>query len=384
MRAPSVLASLRPGRGRGVPIGRRMLAHDRTRLALTVAGVAVVVALVLFLLTVHEGAREEANAYVASRPVDVWVSRAGATNLVRSASFLPASLGRGLETLPGVARATPLLRGIATAEITGEPVTFFLLGVDPDDPATRPDRASGRASPAPGEVVVDRVLARRHGLDVGDTLRIAGEPFRVAGLSEGTNAVVTSLLFATLEDARRVLGLEDVTSHYLVRAEPGVPAAVVADTLSRRFDELSAVVADRFVAANLREIESGVLPLLGAVTAFGTLAAAAVLSLLLYGGVVERRADYAVLKAIGADQRRVAGLVLRQAALAVAAGVVAGGLLYAIAAPLFRLAVPEVAYGFAVWMGAAIGAGAAALGLVAAWLPVRRLRSIWPGEAFRP
>lgn len=361
-----------------------MLAHDRARLAVTVAGVAIVVALVLFLQTVYQGAREEANAYVASRPVDVWVSHAGATNLVRSASFVPASLGAGLETLPGVARASPLLRGIASAEIDGEPVTFFLLGIDPDAPATRPDVATGRASPAPGEVVVDRVLARRHGLSVGDTLRLLGEPFRVAGLGEGTNALVTSLLFATLADARRLLGLEDVVSHFLVEAEPGVPADVVADTLTRRFDELSSVVAERFVLANMREIESGVVPLLWAVATFGALAGGALLTLLLYGGVVERRADYAVLKAIGASQRQVDGLVLRQAALAVAAGLAAGALLFAVAAPLFQRLVPEIAYGFAPWIGWATAGVAALLGLAAAWLPIRRLRSIWPGEAFRP
>lgn len=367
-----------------VPLGRRMLAHDRTRFSLTVGGVAVVVALVLFLQTVYQGARQEANAYVASRPVDVWVSHGGATNLVRSASFLPQSLGPGLEILPGVERASPLLRGIASAEIEGDPVTFFLLGIDPDAPATRPNVAAGRASPAPGAVVVDRVLARRHGLSVGDTIRLLGEPFRVAGLGEGTNALVTSFMFATVEDAQRLLGLEDVVSHFLIEAEPGVPAEVVADTLARRFDELSSVVAERFVLANLREIESGVVPLLWAVAIFGALVGGAVLTLLLYAGVVERRADYAVLKAIGASQRQVDGLVLRQAALAVTAGLAAGALLFAVAAPLFQRLVPEIAYGFAPWIGGATVGLAALLGLFAAWLPIRRLRSIWPGEAFRP
>ncbi len=361
-----------------------MLVDDRTRFSVTVAGVAIVVALVLFLFAIYQGAREEANAYVASRPVDVWVSRHSTTNLLRSASFLPENLGRGLEILPGIERATPLLRGIGSADMNGQPVTFFLLGIDPSAPATRPTVSAGRATPGPGEVVIDRVFARKHHLGVGDTLAVQGEPFRVAGISEGTNAVVVQFVFTTIADAQRLLGLEGAVSHFLVEAERGVPAEVVADSLGRRFDELSSVPAERFVGANQREIESGVVPLLWAVAVFGALAGGALLTLLLFGGVVEQRADYAVLKAIGASQRQVDGLVLRQAALAVAAGLAAGGLLFALAAPLFQHLVPEIAYGFAPWIAWTTAGAAALLGLAAAWLPIRRLRTIWPGEAFRP
>jgi len=367
-----------------LPLARRLLARDRARLALTVLGVALTVALVLFLLTVYQGAREEANAYVASRPVDVWVSHRSATSLVRSASFLPADLGRGLETLPGVRRASPLLRGLVAATVGGEPVTLFLLGVHPDAPATRPETAAGRPSPGPGELVVDRAFAARYGLGVGDTVAFGDDGYRVAGLSRGTNAIVVHVAFATLPDAQRLLGLEGVVSHFLVEADPGVPAAVVADTLAARFDELSSVPAEHFALANLREIESGILPLLASVAAFGALAGGAVLALLLYGAVAERRVDYAVLKAIGAGERQVTALVLRQAALAVGAGLAGGALLLVLSAPLFRRLVPEIAFGFAPWIAVVTVGGATLLGLAAAWLPVRRLRRVWPAEAFRP
>lgn len=367
-----------------VPLARRMLARDRARLALTVAGVAVTVALVLFLLTVYQGAREEANAYVASRPVDVWVSHRSATSLVRSASFLPEDLGRGLETLPGVERATPLLRGLVAATAGGEPVTLFLLGVDPAAPATRPEAAAGRDAPRAGELVVDRAFAARYGLGVGDTVRFGDEGFRVAGLSRGTNALVVHVAFATLGDAQRLLGLDGVVSHFLVEADPGIPASVVADTLTRRFEELSSVPADRFVLANLREIEQGILPLLGAVATFGALAGAAFLALLLYGGVAERQVDYAVLKAIGASERQVSALVLRQAGLAVLSGLVAGAFLFLLATPVFHRLVPEITFGLAPWIVATTAGTAVVLGLAAAWLPIRRLRRVWPAEAFRP
>lgn len=369
---------------RRVPLARRMLARDRARFSLTVAGVGVAVALVLFLFTVYQGALDEGDAYVASRPVDVWVSNRSSTSLVRSGSFLPASLGIGLETLPGVRRAAPLLRGIATTQIDGEPTTLFLLGIDPGEPVTRPDVVAGRADPGPGEVVVDRALARRHDLEVGDTLRLQEEPFRVAGLSRRTNLVVAGLVFVPLPDAQRLLGLEGAVSHFLVQADPGVPPAVVADTLAERFDELSAVTAARFVRANRLEIRNGVVPLLRAVTLFGALAGCAALTLLLYGGVVERRVDYAVLKAIGARQRDLVRLVLAQAAWAVLAGLAAGVALYGLLAPAFARLVPEIAYGFAPWIAWGTALAAAALGLAAAWLPIHRLRSVWPGEAFRP
>lgn len=367
-----------------VPLGRRMLWGDRARFFVTAAGVGVVVALLLFLFTVYEGAQAEAIGYVSTRPVDAWVSHRNSTNLVRSVSYLPEDLGLGLETVPGVARASPLLRVIASTRIRGEQATFFIFGIDPASPVTRPEVVAGSAAPGDGELLLDRAFARKHRLGIGDTVRVQDRSFRVAGLSAGTNALVTHFGFSTLDDGQRLLGFDNVASYFLVEAEPGVAPEVVTDSLRRRFDEVNVFTAEQFVRNNVDEMRSGVLPLLWSVTAFGTAAGAAVLTLLLYGAVLERRADYALLKAIGAGHRWIDGLILRQALLVVGGGLAAGVVIFGASAVVFRRLIPEITFGVAPWVVLSTAGVALVLGLAAAWLPIHRLRRVYPGEVFRP
>ncbi len=367
-----------------LPVARRLLRRDSVRTGVTVVGVGVAVALPLLLFAVYDGARTEGNAWVASRPAAAWVMHPNSRNLVRSVSYLQADLGVGLETAPGVMRAAPLLRVIASTTVADQQVTFFVLGIDPNEPMTRPEVVEGRATPAPGELLLDRGLARRHGLVVGDSLGIQRLRFRIAGLTTGTNAVVTSFGFATLADAQALLGFEDIVSYFLIEPQPGVTPGVVTDTLRRRFDELNTFTADEFVGNNLEEMDSGVMPLLGAVTGFGAVSGAVVLTLLLYGAALERRSDYALVKAVGARQGWVERLVLRQALLVVGGGILVGFAIYGLALPVLRLAVPDLPAALGPGTAAATVFGAVVLGGLAALLPIRRLRRVHPGEVFRP
>ena len=74
-----------------------------------------------------EGIKREANGYVASREVDVWVSLMNSNNLIRSSSYMLNTLGEALDTMPEVARVAPLLRSIARIEKDGGSAAFFVL-----------------------------------------------------------------------------------------------------------------------------------------------------------------------------------------------------------------------------------------------------------------
>ena len=46
--------------------------------------------------------------------------------------------------------------------------------------------SSGRSLPGEGEVIIDRTVAEKSGIALGDEVEILGEEFEVTGLSEGT------------------------------------------------------------------------------------------------------------------------------------------------------------------------------------------------------
>ena len=369
---------------RQVPVGWRMLARDRIRFAITLAGVGVAVALMLFLAAVYEGVRTESNGYVEGRPVDVWIAQGNATNLVRSSSFLSTVRWGRLNRADGVASLHPLLRLITTLKVNGKVFTAFVCGVDPGAPATHPAIVEGPGTLHKGEIIVDWALAKRAGLRVGDPLFVQGRAYRVSGISSGTNVIISQFTFVALDDAQELLGMPNVVSFLLVTGRPGVTPQTLSATLRHAAPELNVFTADEFITNNLDELRTGLLPILATIAVFGAVIGAAVVTLLLYGAILERREDYAVLKAIGANAAYIRLLVLRQSIATVACGFAAGLLLYAVSQPVIASLVPIFVTALTPLSAAVIGEAVVVMGMIGALIPLARLERIHPAEAFRP
>ncbi len=347
-------------------------------------GVGAAVSLVLFLFTVLEGVQREANGYVASRDVDVWVSHINSNNLIRSSSYMLNTIGEALDTMPEVARVAPLLRAIARTEKDGRSATFFVLGVDPELPTTLPKVVEGSPNLAAGQMILDRAFAAIHDLKVGQSIRVQNRMFRVVGLSSGTNALVTQFSFTTLEDAQDLLGFPGIVSFWLVHGEEGIAPTELAAAIKRRIPELNPITQEQFSRNNRGELKTGLVPVLWATALFSSLAGGITLTLLLYVGVIERREDYALLLAVGAPKGWVEGLLVRQALLNVWAGLVLGGVAFSASVPLFLYFVPQLTFWPAPRIILAVVAFTLVLGVSAVLLPLHQLRKIQPAEVFRP
>lgn len=366
-----------------VPLAWRLIVHDRMRFGVTSLGIGVAVMLTLFLLGLYAGVRTECNGYVASRVVDAWVAQDNTTNLIRSASFLRASRADSLRKVPGVIEVSAVLRLITTLDVRGHPTTAFVIGIEPGSTAGRPTVIAGSDTPGRGGMIMDQALARRLGLGIGDSLSVQGRPFRVQGLSIGTNAVITQFTFITLTEARDLLGLQEVTSFLLVRAAPGTDSAALVKGLRASGPGTNVFTAAAFTDNNLAEMRTGLLPILATVAFFGAVVGMAVLTLLLYGSILERREDYALLKAIGAPSGVVTGLIVRQSLVAVGSGLVLALVGYLACAPLALRLVPALVLSLSPLTFVIVAAAALLMGLVGAVLPLRRVNRIYPAEAFR-
>jgi putative ABC transport system permease protein len=131
-----------------------------------------------------------------------------------------------------------------------------------------------------------------------------------------------------------------------------------------------------------READAGVLPVFFTAAVFSAVVCAFIVALMLYNSVLERREDYATLKALGASQRYLLRIVVGQALLVTAAGCCVGGLLVAVLTPLLLEAVPALAIQYPRWLVLVLPA-TLLIGALAAAAPVRMLRRIYPAEVFR-
>ena len=364
-----------------IPLARRLLLRNRGGLVVSVAGVAATVSLLLFLFAVHEGVRDGVTRYVRTVDADVWEAQKGSDNILKSSSFLPTEVAGEIAKLEGVTAASPLVRIISKADIDGRlSATLFLFGFDPETKLGAPATVvEGTAELKPGEIVLDRAFARKYELGVGDAVTIQGRRFRVAGLSDGTNALVSQFGFVRFDDGEIILGLPGTSSFVLLRVS-GDRADVVR-RINERFPELTAYDAKDFASYHEEEMDS-VLPVFAAAAMFGAAVGGFIVALMLYSSALERRDDYATLKALGAGQRHLIRLVVGQSLLVTIAGCIAGALFTAALTPILVRLVPTLALRYSPMLLLVFPA-ALIIGAAAAMAPLRVLQRIYPGEVFR-
>jgi putative ABC transport system permease protein len=367
-----------------IPVARRLLLRNRGGLIVTVSGIAATVALVLFLFAVHDGAKDGSTRYVRTADVDIWVSQKNADNILKSSSFLRASSADEIAEIDGVAVASPLARLITKATIHGRrSSTIFVLAFDPKTKLGAPKTiVDGTTDLKPREIVLDRAYVETYDLAVGSPIEIQGKHFRVAGVSEGTNALVAQFGFARLDDAEDLLGLKGIASFIVVRLKHPADRAAVARRIRAEFPDLAVHQAEDFIRFHEDEADAGILPVFFTAAAFGAVVCAFIVALMLYNSVLERREDYATLKALGASQRYLLRIVVGQALLVTAAGCFFGGLFVALLTPLLREAVPALAIRYSSPLLLIVPC-VLLVGAFAAAAPVRMLRRIYPAEVFR-
>jgi putative ABC transport system permease protein len=243
--------------------------------------------------------------------------------------------------------------------------------------------AQGTSAINSGEIIMDKAFVAKHNLVLGDTLLIQGHQFQLAGISEGTNAIVAQFAFTTLEDAQKLLGFPDIISFYLLTTNGKEGLNSIIESLEKRFPMLSIYHKQEFIQNNIQEMATGVLPILGTIALFGIIIGVAVITLMLYSTMLEEREDYAVLKAVGAGQKFLVKLILSQSILVALIGFGSGVFLNFVAAPLIIKLVPEITLLFT-WQAAAIVFTLSlCIGTLGSLAPIHKLARIYPAEVFR-
>jgi len=369
----------------------RALRSRPGRFWLTVGGVAACTVLVLALQAAHRSVAASVGAYLGQPGMDLWVAPPGSDNFMRSSALLSTALVDSLRAVDGVAAADPIARAFVTVKSGRGTVPgvrrLALMGVGyvaPDGPGGPPVLLAGQAPRRRNAIALDRAAAWRLGVGLGDTVWVNGRAGIVTGLSGGTNLLATHLVFANLAAVAGMSGIRGQASFIIVRLGAADEPATVVRTIRERFPDVAAYTREEFLAANLREIGAGFVPLLSLIGLLGVVAAGSLIALLTHAVVEQSRAEIAVLLALGSPVRRLAVVLVGEALALVGVGfllglALAGGLGAALDRwrPIIPLPVSleEAGRVFVLFVVA---------GVAAAVLPLLQLRRIDPLEAFRP
>jgi putative ABC transport system permease protein len=362
----------------------RNLFQSKVRLAMSVGGVALALMLILALDAIMTGAEERLTAYIDNSGADVWVAQSGVRNLHMVTSWMPASVKGEVIDVPGVESVTPIMYLTAPVDAKGEQSLAYVIGLPKDAAMGRPwNVVKGKAVPGPGEAVIDSSVAERSGIKLGDRVKILGRKLEVSGLSEGSGTLTNSVAFISMQDFERVRGGGKVVSFVLAKAETGRSPEAIAETIEEDVGGVTAQSSEEFAEQERRLVNDMAGDLLAIMNLAGFMTGLAVVALTVYTATLARRPEYGVLKALGARNARLYGVVLAQALYSVALGF-AVGLAFTLA---LSAVVPELASNLTLRVSGAslvkVGGMSLVIAALAAVLPIRQIAGLDPATVFR-
>lgn len=344
------------------------------RFAGTAAGVGLLLSVVIAMQGIYAGMVDDATILTRAMRADIWLVQRETRGPFAESSRLDPSVEARAAAVPGVRSARPYTYQLIQRERRGAVMRIALVGLGwPDDTGRSLPLVRGRHLAQPhGEMIADASM----GLGLGESLVLAGESYRVVGLTRNAltsggdsvaflTAADTQLVAfdqppeATVLERQRVLerlrrtelgrsqpSLEDLPTDPRWRApalaSPPV-AAVLLEVDPHRLNEVRETLQRWGDVTAYTQLEEETLLLGGVVqrarmqiglfTVILTLTAAVIVMMVMYNLTLEKTHDLAVLKLMGAPRSRLLGLILQQAWLL-------GVLGYAVAFAIAEFAFP--------------------------------------------
>jgi lipoprotein-releasing system permease protein len=402
-------------------VALRFLREGRFQSALIIGGVAIGVAVVIFITALITGLQSNTvsrtlgnQPHIVIRPVEEIARRqlddsAETTILarvqpraqrLRSIDQWQAVVAQ-VEPLPGVVAVSPMASGPAIAVRGDASKSVVILGIEParyGRIVSIPDKlVSGSFRVLPGEAVIGKDLAADLGVGVGDRIRVVtgieqdsarSDSYLVQGTVDmGLRDLNRRYVYVGLRSAQAILDLTGGVSNIDV----GVADVFGAERVAREIERLSGLQVESWMQTN-----SQLLAALRAQTITTTMIRSFVLVIVALGiasvlvvSVVQKQKEIGILRAIGASRARIKRIFLLQGAIVGVIGSIAGSALALVllstfsrtvrnadGTPLFPLAVS--------WEIFAVAAGVATLcGVLAAFAPARRAARLDPAAAIR-
>jgi putative ABC transport system permease protein len=298
--------------------------------AIAVLGTTLVFAMALIMSGLSNGFRVEARRSVDAVGADGFLVPLGAGGPFTSQADLPGSLVSAMRRTPGVMRADPMVIVTETIDTPSGSQLVHVIGVPPGGLGS-PNPGSGRAVRGRGEAVVDDLLQ----IGVGRQFDLAGLHFTAVGGLHGFSYLAgTPSMYVDLRDAQQIAyaGRPDITTVAMVGRPASVPKGLTVMTSAKAAADI------------LQPLRNGIRSI-DIIKALLWIVAVVIIGAVVYLSALERRRDFAVLKAIGSSTRWLfSGLAVQAAVLSLLAAGLALLLQHPIVALMpMPLAVPSTA-----------------------------------------
>ena len=286
----------------------RNLLRRPARTALTAAGVALGVGLIVALLSLSTGVKKTAAELIHVGRADFGLFQGDVSDFSRS--LLPESLATRVAGVPGVARTAKLK--LFASDVEGQD-DFFVFGLDRNEFVWRRLVLLDGRRPAGDEALIGDRTSRRLDLEPEDELEVSpGKRFRIAGVYHSGDVFEDSGAVLALRVVEELAQRPGEVTTVAVAVRPGLRAQTVARRVEERFPGTVAVYepgqAIRVDTSSRLIVDTGwIISLLalivGGIGVTNTMAMS----------VLERVHEIGILRAVGWRAWRIAVLIVSEA-----------------------------------------------------------------------
>lgn len=316
------------GLGMSGVLAWRNLAHDRSRLVVTMVGIVFAVVLIAIQIGLYLGFIDTTTTIIRHSRADLWIVAKGTRNFEVTVPIdeREAYLAR---SVPGVDRVEGLMvQFVPWKKPEGGDESVLLIGADLNTGLVGPwNLVEGdlEALRRPDAVVVDRLYADKLGIHgPGEQVEINGHRARVVAMTDGIRSFTTSpWIFASARTAQAMSGFDANRWNYLIATiEPGHNPDRVRDALRAaipradvyRTQELANTTRDYWLLTT----GAGASVLVSAL--LGLLVGSVIVAQVLYATTVDHLSEFGTLRAMGAPSGFIYRVILSQAAISASIG----------------------------------------------------------------
>jgi len=314
-----------------VDIARKNLLHDKTRFAITLVGVTFSVVLVFSQFGIYLGFMRNASIIIDNTPVDIWITSKNSANFDFPLPFTELKLNK-VKEMPGVAWADKLtLTWVNLKKKDGGSENIELIGFNPETGIGGPwnlEEGSIQDLKAGKGIIVDESAFPKLGtLRVGDYVEVNDNRVKVVGITRGIRGFTTApYVFTMYRTAQEIDSwVADRTVFILVRVAEGYRVSDVIASL-RTIRDVD-VLASRDYSWKTRmywTIQTGIGIGFGLTAVMAIVVGMVIVSQTIYTATVEHLREFGTLKAIGATNSEVYGIIVKQALINATLGYAAG------------------------------------------------------------
>jgi putative ABC transport system permease protein len=310
----------------------RNLFHDKTRLAVTLTGIAFAIVLMLIQLGLFIGFTVTTSGIIDHSQADLWICAKGVQYFEVGFPLPERKLFQVL-SVPGVAAADKyIVKFTNWRRPDGAQKNVEVIGFDPETGLGAPwGLAAGSLDDLKPQdtVLVDEFYAPELGISsLGDVVEINGYQARVVGFTRGIRSFTTTpFVFTAFKNALNYTNSrEDEPTFILVRAESGADLEALKARISARIPAVDVNTTGEFSVKTrsywLFTTGAGIALLVAAV--LGLVVGTVIVGQTIYATTVDHIRDFGILKAIGASDSYVYSVIVQQAVISAAIGYVLG------------------------------------------------------------